>query len=352
MQFTDISELPYAYTGSVATGIIRHTPHDFLVDEELSFSLDGEGEHVYLQIEKRDTNTAWLVRAIARHAGVKNIDIGYAGLKDKRAITRQWFSVYLPSHKQPDWQALESEHIKILNCTRHKAKLRRGALRANHFSLTVRDVDVEPVRLEERISTIIREGVPNYFTEQRFGRDSANVQHACELFNGQRKVKDRQKRGLLYSAARAWLFNQLLASRVRDRTWNRAVPGDIMMLAGSKRYFTITDEPLDVLQRRIDEGDIHPAGVLWGKGELETTLDAKQRELQLATGNATLARGLERAGLKQARRSLRVLPSNMEYKYDKHSAVLSLHFALESGAYATALLRELVDYSVAVAAKA
>jgi tRNA pseudouridine13 synthase len=346
MHVTTTLVLPYAYDGPLASGVIRHTADDFSVDEELGFLLSGEGEHVYLQFEKRDTNTAWLARVIASHAGVKTRDVGYAGLKDKRAVTKQWFSVYLPSQKEPDWQILQSEKIRLLACMRHKAKLRRGAIRANHFRLTVRNFHVDRHLLAARIESIKQHGVPNYFTEQRFGRDNANIRQAGELFDGHIKLKDRQKRGLLYSAARSWLFNQLLAKRVNDQNWNKALPGDVMMLAGSKRYFTTSNERPEDLQHRIDEQDIHPSGVLWGKGNLETARDAQQIELQVAKDYGKLAKGLERAGIKQARRSLRVIPVNLQHEYDDNTSVLTLCFALESGAYATAVLREIVAYAV------
>ncbi len=351
MELTTTLVLPYAYTEPLASGLIRHTADDFFVDEELGFSLSGEGEHVYLQFEKRDTNTAWLAGEIASHAGVKNRDVGYAGLKDKHAVTRQWFSVYLPSKKEPDWLELQSDKVCLLACRRHKAKLRRGAIRANHFRLAVRDFHTGPHLLDKRVTAIKQHGVPNYFTEQRFGHDNANIRRAYELFSGQLKLKNRQKRGLLYSAARSWLFNQLLAKRVHERNWSKALSGDVMMLAGSKRYFVTSNERPEDLQHRIDEQDIHPSGVLWGKGELETMLDVQQMELQVAKDYDKLAGGLERAGIKQARRSLRVIPSNLRYEYEENTSVLTLCFALESGAYATAVLREIVAYTIPSAAE-
>ena len=336
--------LPHAYGQPVVSGVIRFVPEDFTVEETLSFELTGQGEHVYLNIEKRDCNTSQLASQIARLAKVRNVDIGYAGLKDKRAVTRQWFSIYLPKGDEPDWQVLENANVSLLQHTRHQAKLRRGAISGNYFSLVVRQLEGDVSTLAERLEKIKMHGVPNYFTEQRFGKELGNIQLARELLSGKLKIRDRQKKGLLYSAARSYLFNQILAVRVQHQTWNKALDGDVMMLGGSKRFFTTVNEASD-LQTRVDTFDIHPSGVLWGKGEQDSVLQACELEMHVIDANAEFKQGLLKAGIKRARRSLRLMPRDMCWQLDEVEAVLKLEFSLESGGYATAILHELLDYS-------
>ena len=112
----------------------------FDVTEDLGFDLSDDGEHDFLWIEKRDANTAWVARQLARHAGVSARDVGYAGLKDRQAVTTQWFSIHLPGRSDPDWAALDEPQIQVLECTRNRRKLRRGVHRANRFRLRLRSL--------------------------------------------------------------------------------------------------------------------------------------------------------------------------------------------------------------------
>jgi len=336
--------LPYAHGQPALKGVLRQELEDFVVEETLSFELTGQGEHVYLFIEKRDTNTAWLAKQIAKLAGVRSHDVGYAGLKDKRAVTRQWFSVYLPAGDEPAWDAIETDNIRLLKQTRHRAKLRRGAISANHFMLAVRALEGDISSIRKKLEIVKALGVPNYFTEQRFGRDNNNIQQAINLFAGKLKLRDRQKKGLLYSAALSWLFNQVLAERVATQCWNKALSGDVMMLDGSKRFFSTINEDDNTLQKRLDEFDIHPTGVLWGKGTPDSAQQARELEQRIIDRYLELKQGLEKSGLKQARRSLRLLPRGMQWQLDQAEGALQLVFSLESGGYATAVVRELVNY--------
>lgn len=344
MPLADMYNLPYAYGRPALSGVIRYLPEDFMVEERLSFELSGQGEHVYLFIEKRDCNTAWLVKQLARLAGVKSRDIGYAGLKDKRAVTRQWFSIYFPKGDEPHWQTIENENISILRHTRHQAKLRRGAIAHNHFVLTIRELHGDFDELARRIQQVERQGVPNYFTEQRFGREQGNLRQVVELFTGKLMLRDRHKRSLLYSAARSYLFNLILAERIRQQNWDSAIAGDVMLLSGSRRFFGTEHEDLEEMQRRVQMLDIHPSAVLWGKGVLASSLSTSEQELAIVNAHPELRNGLIQAGIKQARRSLRLLPSGLCWQLDEYQKTLKLEFELESGGYATAVLRELCDY--------
>ncbi len=275
-----------------ATGLIRVNPEDFQVDEILGFELSGEGEHVCLHIRKRNSNTAFVAKQIARLADVKNMDVSYAGLKDRNAVTTQWFSVYLSNKTEPDWQQLNTDEVEVLEVVRHNRKLRRGALKGNRFKICVRELQGDHESLEQRLQTIRGKGVPNYFGEQRFGRD--NLEQATAM-------------------------------------------GDVMMLNGSHSVFHI-DEIDDVIRQRITENDIHPTGPLWGRGALTSSAEVLVMEQQLTEQFSDWCQGLEQAGLKQERRALRLPISDFNWEFGENS--LESNFFLPAGSYATVVLRE------------
>ncbi len=186
----------------VSIARIRSCPEDFRVDEELGFSPDGEGEHSLLHIRKRNRNTDQIARQLARHAGVRARDVSYCGLKDRVAVTSQWFSVWLPGKADPDWSTMEEEGLQILEQSRHRRKLQRGALQCNRFEIVLREIQGAQEDVEKRLSLIKAQGVPNYFGEQRFGRDGGNLLAAQTMFEGKR-IKDRFLRGLYLSSARS-----------------------------------------------------------------------------------------------------------------------------------------------------
>lgn len=335
-----LASLAYAYQPPVASARLRCAVDDFQVRERLSFLPSGCGSHVYLHIEKRLLTTEELIRKIARLANVGVLDIGCAGLKDRNAVTRQWISVNMCGKPQPDWQQLQSDRIKLISVTYHERKLKKGAIDCNSFHLKLRSVCADKDWLEERLSLIKSRGVPNYFAEQRFGIDENNLKTAQQFLAGNLKVKDRHLRGLYYSAARSYLFNLVLSHRVAFKNWDQALAGDAMMLAGSRSFF-VSDELNDEVVRRVKQGDIHPSGPMWGKGESAARGEALRIEHQALRDCNKWKRGLENHGLEQQRRALRVIP--MEFHWDFESQdVLSLSFTLPSGAYATGVVRELV----------
>lgn len=330
----------YAYGKPTATASIRQSAEDFFVDEILGFEPDNDGQHVMLHIEKRNTNTEWLARQLARHAGVRPVAVGYAGLKDRNAVTRQWFSVDLAGKQEPDWSVLESDEIKVLRAARHRRKLKRGTLRGNCFRLILRDIEGDRAELDRHLHHISIRGVPNYFGEQRFGRDQDNHMQALRMFSGELKVKDRNQRGLYLSAARSYLFNLLLMARIEAGNWDRALDGEVFIL--DSRHSMFWGEPLTKeIIGRLKRGEIHLTGPLWGRGEAHTSGDAAQLETQCLQPYAEFKDGLERAGMKMERRALRLMAREMAWRW-QDDATLRLSFCLTSGAYATSVLRELV----------
>jgi tRNA pseudouridine13 synthase len=334
------TDLPYALGGPVGAGSVKQAPEDFIVEEILGFQPSGEGEHVFLFIEKRGENTDYVARQLARHAGVPARQVGYAGLKDRQGLTRQWFSIQLPGMQDPDWTTFESDAVRILEVGRNARKLRKGAAGGNRFELTIRDLEAPDESVEERLATITAVGVPNYFGPQRFGREGRNLERALELFADSRMRVDPHQRGLYLSAARAEIFNRILGARVRAGNWNRAIPGDVFMFADSHSFFK--PEPLaeDTVQR-VRHRAIHPSGVLWGTTPSTATGEAMAIEQETTRALSAYTTGLERMGVATARRPFRLCPDNLAWTWPSPNT-LRLTFNLPSGAYATTLLRELL----------
>ncbi len=338
--FIPPAELAYVEGAPQTHALVRSCAEDFRVDEVLGYEPSGEGPHVWLQVRKRAANTEWVAGEIARLAGVSPRDVGYAGLKDRRALCSQWFSVNVEGRVEPDWRALNSEHLELLALARHRRKLRRGAFFCNTFALVLRGLSDEPQSLAARLKRIARRGVPNYFSEQRFGRDAANVSKAYELLCGDGAARSRHERGLYLSTARSLLFNYVLSHRVTDGTWERALAGEIVMLDGSHSVFAVEGTEPDI-EDRVRRLDLHPTGPLWGRVRRPLSEKALAREGALLAECEIWRLGLEKAGLEHARRSLRVKVSALEWEPHPGDS-LELRFSLPSGSYATAVLRELV----------
>jgi tRNA pseudouridine13 synthase len=330
---------PYVYGSPAGSGKLRCVPDDFKVFELLSFEPSGEGEHAFLQIEKTGQNTDYVARELAQVAGVRQRDVGYAGLKDRHAMTTQWFSVWLPGKSDPDWSVLENQEITVLQALRHARKLKRGVLSANHFEITIRDWQGDKEKLITQLTAIKTNGIANYYGAQRFGHNGQNVANALAMFRGKR-VK-REQRSLYLSAARSCLFNQILSSRVSAGTWNKAIAGDTFLFDGSRSCFQ-AQQPDDDILRRIEAKTIHPSGVLWGKGNLDICLDALCIEQDVMATNIELAQGLIASGVELSRRALRVNAGDLDWTFINPSQLL-LTFTLPAGSYATALLREIIS---------
>ena len=329
--------LPWAYGVPPLKAQLRSTPDDFRVEEVLGYDADGQGEHALLWVEKRGANTDWVARELAKFAGVSQVAVGYAGMKDRHAVTRQTFSVQLAGKPDPDWSTFPHAEVKVLAATRHSRKLKRGALRGNRFVLVLRQVQGDRDAAEHVLQQIARRGVPNYYGEQRFGREGGNVAQARAMFAGRRVERD--KRSFLLSAARSQIFNSVLAARVERGAWDSPLDGDIWALAGSRSWFG--PEPFsEVLAERLARLDIHPSGPLWGQGELSSKDAAGALEQSIAESYGDLAAGLVAARMDQERRPLRLVPTDLKWRWLDDEA-LELSFELPAGAYATVVVREL-----------
>ena len=330
-----LNALNFAQGPPLAQGKIKQFPEDFCVNETLSFELAGEGEHLFLLIEKIALNTEEMAKIIARAFNLPFNVIAYAGLKDKFAKTTQWFSLHLPGKKDPDLSPLTTKNHRVLKAIRHNKKLRIGAIKENLFTLRIRQFQGDEKALVPRIEEIKTHGVPNYFGPQRFGHEGNNLVHAKALLLNDKKIKNRHLRGIYYSAARAFLFNEILSQRVREASWNKPLNGDVMMLEGSHSIFPIDTVDDNIIQR-VEKNDLSPAAVLWGKGVERLTGDALQCQTSVLKPWEAWCLALERHDLQRAYRSMRLLPKNLHFEGHVFT------FALPTGTYATTVLRELL----------
>jgi len=356
-----LTEFAHAFGPPALEAVFKQTPADFEVIEELGFALSGAGEHLCLHLRKTGVNTQDVVRLLARRAGIREFDVGYCGLKDRHGVCEQWFSLYQPVPTALDLTDLPARGIEVLAQTRNSRKLRRGSHQANRFRLRLRDLAwhagaasgngpagsaAMQDELGQRLEQVARRGVPNYFGEQRFGREQDNVAQALRLFSGELRLPRGQRRGLLLSAARSQLFNAVLSRRIEQHCWDSRLAGDVLNLQGSDSVFAEVDWTAE-LQARLERFDIHPTGPLWGAGALRTGSVARALEEAVCGQWPALCEGLAQAGLTQERRALRLLVQNLRWEFVGRSDVI-IEFALPPGAYATAVLREVCFLNEAV----
>jgi len=349
MENLHINQLKHAYTDKSSdklikpNAIFKQFPEDFIVIEKLTFQPENKGSHAFLKIQKKDTNTQWVIKELAKFCQVPEKTIGYAGLKDRQAITTQWFSVNLEGITEPNWDKFDVDNIDILEQTYHPKKLKVGTIESNHFEIKLKNISSEHINKIHNIQAkISSSGFPNYFGEQRFGIDEQNIAKARRWFNSEIKVKQRNQKSIYLSAARSLLFNEFLSSRIAQFGWNNLINGEQMILDGSHSFFTVEKISKEI-EERFTLGDIHPSLSLWGKGNLTSLNELNEFEQLQAYKLSFWANHLENKGLKQDRRSIRVIPKDLQSSYDPETQSFKIKFSLPSGTYATMLLRELFD---------
>lgn len=326
---------PLAHGGPAGEGLLRVRPEDFQVTEIMTVTPEGEGEHLWLEIEKTDWNTEDVALWLAKQAGVHRLAVGYSGLKDRRAVTRQWFSLHLPGKADPDFEAADG--LTIRQAVRHRRKLNRGTHRGNRFSILLREFDADGDALDRVLADIGRDGVPNYFGDQRFGRAGANWSRGAAWLRGGEAPRKRTLKNFWLSAVRAGLFNAVLAERVRTGVWHRALPGDLLQPAGSRGLFAADDDPAAV--ERVARGEVHPTAPLPGAGGMASSAACGALEQRVLAPHGALVTALAEQGLEAARRATRLTVEGLQWRREK--ATLSLDFQLVTGAFATTVLAEL-----------
>jgi len=347
-----LPDWPRAWGELPVVATLRATPADFFVEEQLGFELSGVGEHQWLWIEKENLNTADAAQRLMQFAGLRERDVSYAGLKDKRALTRQWFCLHL-LNRAVDWSSWNDPALRILQVARHDKKLRRGAHRGNRFQIILRDVSGDIEAFERRLTLIATRGVPNYFGEQRFGRAGRNIELARRWVALGCPRLQRQQLSMNLSSLRSFLFNEVLAQRIRLDNWCKPLSGEVFALQGSASVFR---QPPDAslqqqieLQQRIDSGDVHLSGPLPGRtASLAAQDEVAALEADCLAISADLVAALTGAGVDAARRSLRLVPADWRVTR-LNDADWQLHFSLPKGCFATSVVRELAQLQVATA---
>ena len=341
--FIPFDGLARAFGAPPVSGILRRAPGDFVVEEELGFEPEGAGPHHWLLVCNTGCTTAFAARALAGRFDVPARGVGFSGLKDRHSVTTQWFTV--PAHPG----ALEPEPgevadgVRIVRAAHGRKKLRRGAHAGNRFAIALREVQGDREAFAARVRRVAQAGAPNYFGAQRFGREGGNAAAAARLLRGEAKAPDRLARGLYLSTACSLLFNGVLHRRVEAGAWNACVAGDAIVIAGRRRARAPGAAPREggTAGEWVAALRAHPTGPLWGRGSPEgVTADALAFERAALGGCDGWQAGLEAAGLEAARRALRVVPADLEWEETADGGIV-VRFALPSGAYATAIMREL-----------
>jgi tRNA pseudouridine13 synthase len=330
---------PRAHGAALGTAVIRMQPEDFIVDEELGFAPAGTGPHALLRVRKRGANTDWVARQLADHAGVRVMDVGFAGLKDRHAVTTQWFTVPLeraPADRRvpASWVGFAGDGYEVLEAHTHHRKLPRGALDANRFELRLRNWQGDDAALPARLAAIGAQGVPNYFGPQRFGRGQSNL---LPYLSGRKSRLGEYA----MSAGRSLVFNAVLAQRVALGNWCTLQVGDLANLDARGSIFPV-EAVDDDLRARTASLELHPTGPMWGGGAVATGGAIRALEEEVAARYPTVLEGLANERMSASRRALRIAVRDLTW--EKEAAdVLRLSFLLRSGGYATAVLRELID---------
>jgi tRNA pseudouridine13 synthase len=332
---------PFLHGGPLGRARFKSEPEDFVVEEILGFEPSGIGEHCLVWVEKRDLDSNAAAARLADALGIRRRLVSHCGLKDRHAVTRQWFSIHIPGQASPEAETLESDGLRVLRITRNTRKLRRGIHAGNRFTIRLRDPDFDPESASERWQAIIDRGAPNVFGPQRFGHGGRNVDKALAMFRGEFEPRDRLLRGIFLSAARSHLFNEVVAERLKRGSWDTPLEGEVYGFSDNGTILLPEKQRGDEIDR-FHAGIVELTGPLWGSGELQSIGAVRAFEAEIAARHPELTAGLDAYGLRQERRVIRLRPVDPKpIEFDNGDLVFS--FDLPRGAYATVLLRELAE---------
>lgn len=328
-------------TGALAGtgGEIRREVDDFQVEEVPAYPFAGEGDHLYLWVEKRDTNTRYVIEQLRDKAGIPETEMGWAGLKDRRALTRQWISV--PASFEGQLGVLdELPGVRLLKTTRHTNRLATGHLAGNQFRILVRDPKGSEAEARAILDVLAKEGVPNYFGPQRFGKMGDNAARGYQILASGRFRKQRWLDKLLTSALQSLLFNEWVKQRMESGTYGHVLEGDIAVKHVSGGKFQVGDAATE--DPRAVALEISATGPLFGRKYHEAQGAARAIE------DAVLAEyGLTRETFKPLagdRRPIRFPLTDCTLEVVPEGYWVS--FFLPKGGFATAVLRELMKTEV------
>ena len=322
--------------------VIRGCPSDFVVDEIAAYEPSGAGDHLYVHFRKTTLDTPAAVRAIGAALGIEEPG-SWAGMKDRHAVTTQWASFPCPAGREIAEAALaDIERVEVLRVARHMNKLKTGHLRGNRFTIGLRELDPEALsQVEADLSAIKRDGVPNAFGSQRFGRDGDNPERAIAFLSGaERAPRSKKLRRLLFSALQSKLFNLVLDKRVADGSWIEPIEGDLAQKHDSGGVFRVGAADLEDARTRARRGELSPTGPMFGAkmrkpeglaADIEAEVLATLDDPALLSQHKRLGQG--------ARRALRLPVEDMRWELaTKGNGVLRVSFVLPKGGYATTVL--------------
>ena len=351
-----IEELSYVDTKPSTSGEIKRKFSDFKVHEDLSFDPTGFGDHLFIKIKKTGLTTIDVAKKISEVTGSKLSTIGYSGMKDKHGECTQWFSAPVSESASRSLGSIENANLSVIKSLRNQRKLRIGSHRNNQFDITLRSCIGGRDKFEARLKLVQERGLPNYFGTQRFGKNMQNIMSVSRLMAAETEgpsclnKRDFDKlnlieRGILISAARAYLFNQVLSARLKMKNWATYLPGDVLNLNGTDCYFLLEqDDQEDIVQQRLNLFDIHISGPLAGssssKDKYITSAKAADIETKSFRKYEVLLDGLRKLNISASRRPLRFKPENFQWSWVDETT-LNIHFSLRKGCYATSLLREI-----------
>ena len=352
-----IQNNPQPHLPSIEYAQYKSTAADFVVREIMTIEFTQQGEHLWLYIQKTNLNTLFVAKLLSKWANIALRDVGYSGLKDRRAVTYQWFSLRIPKGHLPktSFQEFAKSHIchdetiSVLQQYWHNKKLNRGTHKHNHFCITLKNVIGDKHIIDEHLAVIKNKGIPNYFGSQRFGIDGNNIKNAAIFF---KKItenpqpykphkKDLETHSIYISTAKSIIFNALLTKRVTLKNWDSAVDGDVFNLDGTASIFT--DDINQNIHQRLAIGDIHIAGILFGVGQTKSTSQAAliENDILSMPEFEIFQQGLLKVGTKLSYRSLRLIPKHLSWQWQDDGLILD--FILPSGTFATSILVALVQ---------
>jgi len=320
-------------------GTIRKEPEDFQVEEVPAYPPVGKGSHLFLRVEKKLHTTDEVIRALAKQLRIPAGQIGCAGMKDRVALTRQWLSV--PAAARGRLDSFRLEGVTILEADLHTNKLKTGHLKGNRFRIRIADLGPEDgEEIARRCALLEEKGIPNYFGPQRFGRDGRNEIVGRDLLSGRPGRHDKRTLRLLLSAVQSGLFNDLLARRISTGRFHQALQGDVMIKAETGGRFLCEDPGLD--QPRMDAGEIHPSGPIFGPKMQAAEGEPGDMEREVLSASGLTAESFARFPklTRGTRRPLRLMPG--EFRAEPAGDSVQLSFTLTSGGYATSVIRELI----------
>lgn len=337
----DMQQLGWLQGKPVSSGLLKASPEDFVVVEDLGYQADGEGEHLLVRLRKSGCNTRFVADALAKFAGIPPRDISFAGMKDRHAVTEQTFCLRIPGKEMPVMSSFSLEGVEILQLDRHRRKIRTGALAGNSFKLVIRQIS-DRHDVDARLNQMEQAGVPNYFGQQRFGHGGNNLLMAQRWARNEVQIRERQKRSFFLSAARSAMFNQVTSDRLQQHGLLQVLSGDALQLTGRGSWFVAAEDELPTLQQRVMQHELRITAPLPGSGNAGPVGQALSFEQQSLADEGDLLALLQRERVEASRRAMLVVPRDLQRNW-LDNATLELSFWLPAGSFATSVARELFN---------